>query len=842
MLRNQGWRTWFIALPIVLFVLGVAPAAAQAAYNMTITSTGTSNMSCVGTSSVVCTPTASGANLTVSTVDAYLTAGDSVSINTGSGGADLGDIDVESPIAAVGSGNLTFEPAGSTILSDDVTTGGSQTYDGGVSVDANLTLTGAGVTFGSTVVGPSDLTVDASGSTVTFGGDVGSYGSPLGGTLGVTAASIDLDGSIYTDGAQTYDGPVTLDTNLSVVGSGVTFESTLDSTTGGNAPYSLSVYPSGSTSTVTFDGMVGSVTPLSGLDVDSGTSAQLNTVAVTTNGGQSYQGPVTLGANTTLSTTGGGDSIAFSSTLDGAYSLTVSGPGPSSQLDFYGDVGGSTPLTSINATLTDHTGIGYYEEVTNPEIVTTGAQTYSSPVNVNTSSATFSSAGAINFDDTVSGNSLVKKGSGTLTFATSNQYLTSGTISADGGLIDFVNGGLGSDSIEINGGGLEWDPSGNTEDISSQITGIGSAGATFNTGGNNVTLAGILTGAGGVTKAGPGTLTLQGNDNYSGTTVVDGGTLAVTGGVTGSVSVEPSATLSCEGGTLDGTVANNGGTLNGAPGAPSGATATLSGATALVGFTPGSANCFPVSYDVTESDGAQSATSGTSTAFSNLPIASPQTFTVTATNPVGTSAASASSNAVTVPGPATVPGPPTASISSPINGATYTEGEAVPFTYSCTDGTGGPGISSCKGNDPSGTALNTDETGTFTLTVYSTSQDGQAGYATATYTVVSPPNKFVVKSVKVNKSRATVTLTLALPKASSGFVSGTTVVSEIVWGKQLVHVIKSSTGKSAVTVVLSLPKKDLAKAKRTRPKAKIEITFTPKLGRSYSLTRTSPAL
>jgi len=63
-----------------------------------------------------------------------------------------------------------------------------------------------------------------------------------------------------------------------------------------------------------------------------------------------------------------------------------------------------------------------------------------------------------------------------------------------------------------------------------------------------------------------------------------------------------------------------------------------------------------------------------------------------------------------------------------------------------------------------------------------------------------------------------------------------------VWGKQLVHVIKSSTGKSAVTVVLSLPKKDLAKAKRTRPKAKIEITFTPKLGRSYSLTRTSPAL
>ena len=77
-----------------------------------------------------------------------------------------------------------------------------------------------------------------------------------------------------------------------------------------------------------------------------------------------------------------------------------------------------------------------------------------------------------------------------------------------GGLINFLAGGnLGTGTITLNGGGLQW-ATGNTTDISAQLAAIGSGGATFDTNGNNVSFATALTGSGGLTKAGGGTLTL----------------------------------------------------------------------------------------------------------------------------------------------------------------------------------------------------------------------------------------------------------------------------------------------------------------------------------------------
>ena len=92
-----------------------------------------------------------------------------------------------------------------------------------------------------------------------------------------------------------------------------------------------------------------------------------------------------------------------------------------------------------------------------------------------------------------------------------------------GGLINFLAGGLGTGTITVNGGGLQW-AAGNTSDISAQLAAIGSGGATFDTNGNNVSFATTLTGSGGLTKAGSGTLTLAGA-SYTGATNVNGGTL-----------------------------------------------------------------------------------------------------------------------------------------------------------------------------------------------------------------------------------------------------------------------------------------------------------------------------
>jgi outer membrane autotransporter protein len=156
----------------------------------------------------------------------------------------------------------------------------------------------------------------------------------------------------------------------------------------------------------------------------------------------------------------------------------------------------------------------------------------------------------------LTGGSLTKVGTGTLTLTGANTY-TGGT-TVTGGLIDFASlSNFGAGNITLNGGGLQWAP-GNTADVSGRLNPFGAAGATFDTNGNNVTLASSLTGAGSLGKQGAGALTLSGADTYTGNTTVSAGALYVNGSITSPMTtVNPGALLGGYG-VIGGSVFNGG--------------------------------------------------------------------------------------------------------------------------------------------------------------------------------------------------------------------------------------------------------------------------------------------
>jgi autotransporter-associated beta strand protein len=137
---------------------------------------------------------------------------------------------------------------------------------------------------------------------------------------------------------------------------------------------------------------------------------------------------------------------------------------------------------------------------------------------------------------------VIKTGAGTLTLTAANTY--TGGITITGGLVNFATAAnFGTGNITLYGGALQW-AAGNTVDISPRLDALG-FDATFDTNGNNVTLATAITGAGPVIKAGAGTLTLTAANTYNEGTQLNTGTIAV-----GSNTALGTGTVALNGGVL----------------------------------------------------------------------------------------------------------------------------------------------------------------------------------------------------------------------------------------------------------------------------------------------------
>ena len=147
--------------------------------------------------------------------------------------------------------------------------------------------------------------------------------------------------------------------------------------------------------------------------------------------------------------------------------------------------------------------------------------------------------------------SLTKQGANTLTLSTANTF--TGGLNLNAGTVIFsAQNNLGAGAINFGGGTLQYN-TGNVADISGQTINFGAGGATINTAGNTVSFANPVgnAGTGSFTKAGTGTLTLNGTNKYSGYTAITGGTLAL-GSATAYIS-NSTAIIVSSGATLDAT-------------------------------------------------------------------------------------------------------------------------------------------------------------------------------------------------------------------------------------------------------------------------------------------------
>ncbi|KZL02248.1 MULTISPECIES: autotransporter domain-containing protein [unclassified Pseudovibrio] len=166
-----------------------------------------------------------------------------------------------------------------------------------------------------------------------------------------------------------------------------------------------------------------------------------------------------------------------------------------------------------NWTITEGVLEGHSNSIQGDVVVESGAQLKFNQSSSGTHSGNIEGAG-----------SLIKTGVGTLTLAGTNNYYGGTTIQAGALRLDSIDR-LGTDVTTLDGGALSLTHSTGTE-TASQLA-LGGNGGTLDVvnSGASLDVSSNLSGTGGLTKTGNGTLILSGANSYNGGTKVEAGTL-----------------------------------------------------------------------------------------------------------------------------------------------------------------------------------------------------------------------------------------------------------------------------------------------------------------------------
>lgn len=435
-----------------------------------------------------------------------------------------------------GTGTVTKSGAGTLSLT------GSNTGSGAVTVNAGTLSIGAGGTTGS-LAAPI-----VNQATVVFNrSDTSTYEGIVSGTGSVVKSG---NGLLSLLGDNTFTAPLRITGGTVGVGSGGTTGSIVaDVITGGVLAFNRS-------DAVTYAGIISGT----------GALAMLGPGSLTLTGSNSYTGPTTISTGTlVIDTTGTIGSLA-SGTIANGGSLHINRVNSAAVTGVITGTGSVAFLGSGTVTLGGaNTFTGELSAAGGGVVASTAANLGSASGTVRLFGSTLTAAGGftatrslvlatgtvevagsatLRWDGIVSGTGgLAKALTGTLALTATNTF--TGGLTVRGGAVQFAAlANLGSGSVSLDGGGLRWATSA-TADPSSRLLPLGAGGATFDTGGNEVSFATALSGAGQLVKTGQGVLTLGGTNGYEGGTLVSGGLVGFT-----SLATLGSGRITLDGGGL----------------------------------------------------------------------------------------------------------------------------------------------------------------------------------------------------------------------------------------------------------------------------------------------------
>ncbi|YBV98453.1 autotransporter-associated beta strand repeat-containing protein [Phyllobacteriaceae bacterium JZ32] len=461
-----------------------------------------------------------------------------------------------------GGGKVSQVGSGTTTLTGNNSySGGTEIKDGilNVSSDANLgdasggvAIDGGTLQFGASFDSARAVTLGAGNSTI----DTMTNSNTLSGAISGPGALTKIGtGTLTLAGDNSYEGGTSVNGGVLQLGDG----GTSGSITGDVALASGTELKVNRSDQVTLDSVVSGdgkftqagtgTTILTRDNINTGGTAVDSGVLQLGNGGTSgsVTGDVTVASGAELKINRS-DEVTLDNVISGDGKFAQSGTGTTILTKDNTNTGG----TSVDSGVLQLGNGGTSGSVTGDVAVADGAE-----LRVDRSDE-------VTLDNVISGGGkFTQAGSGTTVLSGANSY-SGGTAITDGVLKVSSDGNLGdaSGGVSIDGGTLQF---GASFDTARAVT-LGANDGTIDTMGNTNRLSGAITGDGGLTKAGAGTLVLAGDNSYAGGTTVSAGVLQVgdggtSGSITGDVTVAGGAELKVDRSdevTLDGAISGDG--------------------------------------------------------------------------------------------------------------------------------------------------------------------------------------------------------------------------------------------------------------------------------------------